>query len=66
LYGIKFIYHKDLRRILTDYGFIGHPLLKLFPLTGFIELRYDDSLDKIVKEKIELTQAFRFFNFFNP
>lgn len=66
LYGVKFIYHKDLRRILTDYGFVGHPLLKMYPLTGFVELRYDDSSDKIVKEKIELTQAFRFFNFFNP
>jgi NADH-quinone oxidoreductase subunit C len=66
LYGIKFIYHHDLRRILTDYGFVGHPLLKLFPLTGFFELRYDDSLEKIVKEELELSQAYRFFNFFNP
>lgn len=66
LYGIKFIYHQDLRRILTDYGFIGHPLLKLYPLTGFSELRYDDVLEKIIKEEIELSQAYRFFIFFNP
>jgi len=66
LYGIKYIYHQDLRRILTDYGFIGHPLLKIFPLTGFVEMRYDDLLNKIIKESIELTQAFRFFYFINP
>lgn len=66
LFGIKFIYHTDLRRILTDYGFIGHPLLKIFPLTGFSELRYDDVLEKIIKEELELTQAYRFFIFFNP
>lgn len=66
LYGIKFIYHIDLRRILTDYGFIGHPLLKLFPLTGFSELRYDDTLEKIIKEELELTQAYRSFIFYNP
>lgn len=66
LFGIKFIYHQDLRRILTDYGFVGHPLLKLFPLTGFSELRYDDVLEKIIKEELELTQAYRFFIFFNP
>ena len=66
LYGIKFIYHSDLTRILTDYGFIGHPLLKLFPLTGFSELRYDDVLEKIIKEELELTQAYRYFIFYNP
>lgn len=66
LYGIKFICHQDLRRILTDYGFIGHPLLKLFPLTGFFELRYDDTLEKVVKEELEFTQAYRYFIFFNP
>jgi NADH-quinone oxidoreductase subunit C len=66
LYGIKYIYHSDLRRILTDYGFIGHPLLKVFPLTGFVEMRYDDLLNKIIKEKVEFTQAFRFFYFINP
>lgn len=66
LYGVKFIYHQDLRRILTDYGFIGHPLLKLFPLTGFFELRYDDTLEKVVKEGLELTQAYRYFIYYNP
>lgn len=66
LYGIKFIYHLDLRRILTDYGFVGHPLLKLFPLTGFSELRYDDVLEKIIKEELELTQSYRYFIFYNP
>jgi len=66
LFGIKFIYHKDLRRILTDYGFLGHPLLKQFPLIGFIELRYDDSIFNIIKEAVELSQMYRFFRFVNP
>jgi len=66
MFGIKFIYHRDLRRILTDYGFIGHPLLKYFPLTGFYELRFDDIYNKIIKEFIELTQAYRFFYYINP
>lgn len=66
LFGIKFIYHTDLRRILTDYGFVGHPLLKYFPLTGFTELRFDDCIYRIVKEVIEMTQSLRKFNFHNP
>lgn len=66
LFGIKFIYHDDLRRILTDYGFLGHPLLKQFPLIGFIELRYDDSIYNIIKEAIEMSQMYRFFWFMNP
>ena len=61
MFGIKFIYHKDLRRILTDYGFVGHPLLKHFPLTGFVELRYDDSSEKIVTDTLELSQGYRYF-----
>jgi NADH-quinone oxidoreductase subunit C len=61
MFGIKIIFHKDLRRILTDYGFIGHPLLKIFPLSGFMELRYDDYFDKIVRELVELTQAYRYY-----
>lgn len=65
-FGIKFIYHKDLRRILTDYGFLGHPLLKQFPLIGFIELRYDDSILNIIKEAVEMSQMYRFFRFLNP
>ena len=66
LYGIKFLFHKDLRRILTDYGFVGHPLLKEFPLTGFIELRYDDSVGSIIYEPIEISQALRIFKYENP
>lgn len=66
LFGIKFIFHKDLRRILTDYGFLGHPLLKQFPLIGFIELRYDDSIFNIIKEAVEMSQMYRFFRFLNP
>lgn len=66
LFGIKYILHKDLRRILTDYGFLGHPLLKQFPLIGFIELRFDDIISNIIKEAVELTQMFRIFIFMNP
>jgi len=66
LFGLKFMYHKDLRRILTDYGFVGHPLLKLYPLMGFIELRYDDSVQKIIQEVLELSQAYRFYTYINP
>ena len=66
LFGLKFIYHNDLRRILTDYGFLGHPLLKQFPLIGFIELRYDDSIFNIIKEAVEMSQMYRFFIFINP
>lgn len=66
LFGTKFIYHKDLRRILTDYGFLGHPLLKQFPLIGFIELRYDDSILNILKEAVEMSQMYRLFRFMNP
>lgn len=66
MYGLKFIYHNDLRRILTDYGFLGHPLLKQFPLIGFIELRYDDSILNIIKEAVEMSQMYRFFRFINP
>jgi NADH:ubiquinone oxidoreductase subunit C len=66
MFGLKFIYHKDLRRILTDYGFLGHPLLKQFPLIGFIELRFDDSIQNIIKEAIEMLQMNRLFNYLNP
>ena len=66
LYGIFFYKHPDLRRILTDYGFDGHPLRKDFPLTGFIEIFYDDSKKRIVYENISLAQEYRNFNFKNP
>lgn len=64
--GVMFLGNMDLRRILTDYGFSGHPLRKEFPLTGFIEVRYNDSLKRIVFEPVELSQELRFFDFSNP
>lgn len=64
--GVVFLGNKDLRRILTDYGFLGHPLRKEFPLTGFVEVRYNDSLKRIVFEPVEFAQEMRAFDFSNP
>jgi NADH-quinone oxidoreductase subunit C len=66
MYGVVFSNHPDLRRLLTDYGFEGHPLRKDFPLTGTVELRYDDEQARVVYEPVRLTQDFRNFDFLSP
>lgn len=66
MYGIPFDGNPDLRRLLTDYGFEGHPLRKDFPLTGFVEIRYDDEKKRVVYEPVKLTQDFRSFDFLSP
>ena len=66
MYGILFSDHPDLRRILTDYGFQGFPLRKDFPLTGYVEVRYDDAQKRVIYEPVKLTQEFRSFDFMSP
>ena len=66
MFGVVFAEHPDLRRILTDYGFSGYPLRKDFPLTGYVEVRYDDELKRVVYQPVELVQEFRDFDFMSP
>jgi NADH-quinone oxidoreductase subunit C len=66
LFGIVFANQPDLRRILTDYGFEGHPLRKDFPLTGYVELRYDEDRKAVVYEPVRMTQDWRNFDFLSP
>ncbi|MCA1296922.1 NADH-quinone oxidoreductase subunit C [Stappia indica] len=66
MYGVLFSGHPDLRRILTDYGFDGFPLRKDFPLTGYVEVRYDDEKKRVVYQPVRLTQEFRDFDFMSP
>ena len=66
LYGVLFAGHPDMRRLLTDYGFEGHPLRKDFPLTGFVEVRYDVEQKRVVYDKVRLAQEFRNFDFLSP
>ncbi len=65
MFGVFFFNHPDLRRMLTDYGFKGHPLRKDFPLTGYVEVRYDDFVKRLLYEKVSLAQEYRIFSLEN-
>jgi NADH-quinone oxidoreductase subunit C len=66
MFGINFQDHPDMRRILTDYGFVGHPLKKDFPLTGYMQVKYDEQLEQVVYEPVNLDQEYRYFDFSSP
>jgi NADH-quinone oxidoreductase subunit C len=66
MFGVLFENHPDMRRLLTDYGFVGHPLRKDFPMTGYVEVRYDEELKRVVYEPVKLPQEFRRFDFLSP
>jgi NADH-quinone oxidoreductase subunit C len=66
LFGIEFNDHPDMRRLLTDYGFVGHPLRKDFPLTGYLQVKYDETLQKVIYEPVKLDQEYRYFDTLSP
>jgi NADH-quinone oxidoreductase subunit C len=66
LFGVEFAHHPDMRRLLTDYGFVGHPLRKDFPLSGHVQVKYDEVLEKVVNEPVKLDQEYRYFDSISP
>jgi NADH-quinone oxidoreductase subunit C len=63
MFGLVFVGHSDQRRLLTDYGFVGHPMRKDFPLSGYVELRYDSEEKRVLTESVQISQDFRYFEF---